>query len=76
MLNKLIDWKVQFFMKEMQTAYQVVALAVWQIVTDQHPNGLTALETMRRVKVKSKRNYSRFRYYKIGRSILDFGLTP
>jgi hypothetical protein len=59
-------------MNEMQTAYQVVALAVWQIVTEQHPKGLTALDPMRRVKVKSKRKYSSFRTYKIGYSILNF----
>jgi len=52
-------------MNEMQTAYKVVALAVWQIVSEQHPNSLTALEPMRRVKAKGKKNYSSFRIHRI-----------
>ncbi|HEY9875848.1 MAG TPA: hypothetical protein V6D12_20620 [Candidatus Obscuribacterales bacterium] len=52
-------------MNEMQTAYKEVALAVWQIVSEQHPNSLTALEPMRRVKAKGKKNYSSFRIHRI-----------
>lgn len=49
-------------MSEIQTAYKVVALAVWQIVGEQHPNDLAILKRIFRVKAKGKRIRSCFKF--------------
>lgn len=49
-------------MSKIQTAYKVVALAVWQIAGEQHPDDLTILKRIFRVKAKGKRIRSYFKF--------------
>jgi hypothetical protein len=49
-------------MSEIQTAYKVVALAVWQIVGEQHPDDSAILKRIFRVKARGKRLQSCFKF--------------
>ncbi|MBD1839911.1 hypothetical protein [Coleofasciculus sp. FACHB-501] len=49
-------------MSEIQTAYKVVALAVWQIAGEEHPDDLAILKRIFRVKAKGKRIQTYFKF--------------
>lgn len=49
-------------MSEIQTAYKVVALAVWQIAGEDHPDDLAILKRIFRVKAKRKRIQTYFKF--------------
>lgn len=42
-------------MSDIKTAYQVVALEVWQLCNEQHPDDVAKSKPIRRIKVKSKK---------------------